>query len=53
MDYRSKIETIDRPYFFIRFDRFIKKKKQEYQDVRSKQNMERLQEELIDVQNIM
>lgn len=30
VDYRSKIETIERPYYFLKFDRFIRKKREQY-----------------------
>lgn len=30
IDYRSKIETIDKPYYFIRFERTIMKKQKEF-----------------------
>ena len=68
VDYRSKIETIEEPYYFIKFgksmkkfvfgliiiiDRYIKKKKADFQDTRSNENMERLKTDLYNLQNIM
>lgn len=47
------VEAAARPYAFIKFDTFIQKTKRSYQDVRARQNLERLQEELVDVRKIM
>jgi vesicle transport protein SEC22 len=41
VDLRSKIETIDKPYHFIRFDRTIAKKKQEYRDPQASGSMQK------------
>lgn len=51
VDFRSKIETIERPYFFLKFDRFIKKKRQQYLSPNS--DMIDVQRELEDVKTIM
>ena len=32
VDYRSRVETIERAYSFIKFDRVIQRKRQEYRD---------------------
>mmetsp|Transcript_54617 Transcript_54617/g.62619 ORF Transcript_54617/g.62619 Transcript_54617/m.62619 type:complete len:227 (-) Transcript_54617:475-1155(-) len=53
VDHRSKIETLDRPYQFIKFDRFINRKRPEYADARSNKNIERLNSSLLEVQKIM
>jgi len=53
VDIRSRIETIDKPYHFIRFDRTIAKKKQEYRDPQSSGSMQRLNNSLQEVQSIM
>jgi len=53
VDYRSKIETIEEPYYFLKFDKFIKKLKTEFQDVKSNANMERLKTDLTDVQDVL
>eukprot|EP01017_Pseudomicrothorax_dubius_P031387 TRINITY_DN4000_c0_g1_i1.p2 TRINITY_DN4000_c0_g1~~TRINITY_DN4000_c0_g1_i1.p2 ORF type:complete len:256 (+),score=61.87 TRINITY_DN4000_c0_g1_i1:965-1732(+) len=53
MDYRNKIETIEKPYFFIKFERVLKRKKAEFQDTGSKTNIERLKNDLTNVHNIM
>lgn len=51
VDVRSKIETIERPYFFIKFDRIIKKKRQNY--LSPSQDMLEAQKELEEVKNMM
>jgi len=53
VDYRSHIETIEKPYYFIKFDRQITKKKAEYRDPNSSKALSRLNESLNDVQGIM
>lgn len=50
---REQIEVASRPYAFIRFDTYIQRARRSYQDVRAKQNLDRLREELIDVQHVM
>lgn len=50
---REQIEGSTRPYAFIRFDTYIQKARRSYQDVRAKQNLTRLQEELVDVAQVM
>jgi vesicle transport protein SEC22 len=47
------LETIDRPFYFIKFEKFIKKKKQDYVDTGSRSNIERLNKEISDVHKIM
>lgn len=51
VDIRSKIDTIERPYFFIKFDRFIKKKRQVY--LSPSQDMMEAHKELEDVKNML
>lgn len=53
VDYRSRIETIEKPYYFIKFDRQITKKKTEYRDPKSSKALGRLSENLTEVSNIM
>lgn len=53
VDYRSNIETIQKPYYFIKFDREIQKRKQEYLDPRSHKSLAKLRQSLHDVTNIM
>ena len=62
-----QIEVVSRPYSFMKFGKMIKrvsfysysvensidKLKRSYQDIRAKQNLNRLQEELLDVSHIM
>merc|ERR1740130_1756531 len=53
VDYRSHIETIEKPYYFIKFDRQITKKKAEYRDPSSSKALSRLNENLTEVSSIM
>uniref|UniRef100_A0A0G4I3T2 Vesicle-trafficking protein SEC22b n=1 Tax=Chromera velia CCMP2878 TaxID=1169474 RepID=A0A0G4I3T2_9ALVE len=55
VDYRSHIDTIEKPYYFIKFDRTIQQKKREYSDTRSSRNeaMAKLNNSLGDVKAIM
>merc|ERR1719345_685287 len=53
VDYRSHIETIEKPYYFIKFDRQITKKKAEYRDPNSSKALGRLNEHLTEVSGIM
>merc|ERR1712187_400853 len=53
VDYRSHIETIEKPYYFIKFDRQITKKKAEYRDPSSSKALGRLNENLTEVSSIM
>ena len=55
VSYYSKLETIDRANYFLRFEKYIKKKRNEYLDIEnnSNSNIERLNKEIIDVHNIM
>mmetsp|Transcript_122232 Transcript_122232/g.305103 ORF Transcript_122232/g.305103 Transcript_122232/m.305103 type:complete len:225 (-) Transcript_122232:29-703(-) len=53
VDYRSHIETIEKPYYFIKFDRQITKKKAEYRDPQSSKALGRLNDNLTEVSSIM
>merc|ERR1719482_272933 len=53
VDYRSHIETIEKPYYFIKFDRQIQKKKLEYRDPSSSKALSRLNENLTEVSSVM
>lgn len=53
VDYRSQIETIETSYKFLRFERVINKKRKEYRDESAKENIDKLNQELVDVKNIM
>jgi len=53
VDYRSHIETIEKPYYFIRFDRQITNKRKEYMDPTSSKALTRINENLIEVSSIM
>eukprot|EP01069_Polyplicarium_translucidae_P002088 Polyplicarium_translucidae@DN1913_c0_g1_i1.p1 len=52
-DHRSSIETIEKPYYFIKFDRVIQKKRGDFRDPQSTRTLSRLNDSLVDVQNIM
>jgi len=53
VDYRSLIETIEKPYYFIKFDRVIQRKKTDYRDPRSNRALNKLNESLSEVTDIM
>lgn len=53
IDYQSIIETIEKPYSFIKFDRKITKVIQEYKDPRSNIAIKKLNDSLNEVSNIM
>lgn len=50
---RTQIETVARPYAFIKFDTFIQKTKKLYLDTHTQRNISKLNDELIEVQQIM
>ena len=52
-NYRDKIDTVDHPYAFIKFDKVIQRKRREYQNPNSSKNMQRSNSELADITNIM
>ncbi|KAK6587849.1 synaptobrevin family [Cryptosporidium xiaoi] len=52
-DSRILIESIDKPYYFIKFDRIIQRCKSEYRDPRSTKSLQKLNDSLIEVTNIM
>ena len=51
--YLSEVEGASRPYAFIKFDTFIQKTKRLYVDTRTQRNLNKLNEDLHDVQKIM
>lgn len=50
---RSQIETVARPYAFIKFDTFIQKTRKLYLDTRTQRNLAKLNDDLYEVQQIM
>lgn len=52
-EWRNKVETAARPYAFIKFDKVIQKKRKEYMDPQSRNNMARLNDDLADIHSIM
>ena len=53
VDYRSQIETIQKPYFFITFDRTVQRKRAEYRDPNSSSAIAKLNEGLAEVNTIV
>lgn len=53
VDYRSHIDTIEKPYYFVRLDRHIARKKAEYRDPSSSSSLCRLHAGLAQVSGIM
>ena len=51
--YEHEVSSATRPYAFIKFDTFIQKTKKLYIDTRTQRNLNKLNEELNDVQDIM
>mmetsp|Transcript_6928 Transcript_6928/g.23830 ORF Transcript_6928/g.23830 Transcript_6928/m.23830 type:complete len:167 (-) Transcript_6928:54-554(-) len=51
--YHNEIESVARPYAFIKFDKFIQKTRKLYLDTRTQRNMSKLNSELNEVQSIM
>ncbi|KAF0713680.1 hypothetical protein AaE_011737 [Aphanomyces astaci] len=51
--WRDTVTTVARPYAFIKFDKYIQKKRKEYTDPSSSQNMSKLNNDLADIHNVM
>eukprot|EP00898_Chlorokybus_atmophyticus_P001479 jgi/Chlat1/2331/Chrsp17S02607 len=51
--FRDQIETVARPYAFIKFDTYIQKTKKLYADTRTQRNLSKMNEDLVEVQQIM
>jgi len=49
----ATVDSVARPYAFIKFDTFIQKTKKLYSDQRTQRNLEKLNEDLHDIQSIM
>ncbi|KAJ1610555.1 vesicle transport protein [Cryptosporidium canis] len=52
-NFRGLINSIDKPYYFIKFDRIIQRCKSEYKDPNSNKSLQKLNDSLIEVTNIM
>lgn len=50
---RSQVETIQKPYYFVRFDRVIQRKRQDFRDPNSSKALSRVNESLLEVSQIM
>ncbi len=53
IDYFSKIETIDNAYSFLKFEKVITRKRKEFRDSNAKENIDKLNQELLDIKSIM
>jgi len=53
VSYYSKLETIEKAYHFAKFERTLRKIKQEYMDSSSNTYIEKLNKEILDVHLIM
>eukprot|EP00877_Chromochloris_zofingiensis_P003142 jgi/Chrzof1/12829/Cz07g08290.t1 len=51
--YGQQVDTVTRPYAFIKFDTFIQKTKKLFQDTRSQRNLAKLNDDLAEVHTIM
>jgi len=51
--YQQQVESVARPYAFIKFDTFIQKTKKLYLDTRTQRNISKLNDELQEVHQIM
>ncbi|XP_001634368.2 vesicle-trafficking protein SEC22b isoform X1 [Nematostella vectensis] len=52
-EYGHQVSRATRPYPFIEFDTYMQKAKRNYQDSRTRRNLNRLNDELVDVQRVM
>ncbi|CDW75785.1 synaptobrevin family protein [Stylonychia lemnae] len=53
VDYNSKIETIENSYSFLKFEKVIAKKRKDFRDSNATENINKLNQELLDVSKIM
>lgn len=53
VDYYSKLSTIETPYSYIKFDRYVKRKCKEFSDQRSSANIDRIKNDMTDIHEIM
>eukprot|EP00197_Chlamydomonas_leiostraca_P008644 CAMPEP_0202860490 /NCGR_PEP_ID=MMETSP1391-20130828/2164_1 /ASSEMBLY_ACC=CAM_ASM_000867 /TAXON_ID=1034604 /ORGANISM="Chlamydomonas leiostraca, Strain SAG 11-49" /LENGTH=167 /DNA_ID=CAMNT_0049539653 /DNA_START=307 /DNA_END=810 /DNA_ORIENTATION=- len=51
--YGSQVDSVQRPYAFIKFDTFIQKTKKLYMDTRTQRNLAMLNQDLSEVHSIM
>ena len=52
-DWRSAIETVGRPYAFIKFDKTLQRKRKDYANPGDRANQSKIDSELADIHNIM
>jgi vesicle transport protein SEC22 len=53
VDFRSRIETIDKQYAFIKFEKTITKKRKEFRDGNTAENLQKLNSDLMDVGKVL
>jgi vesicle transport protein SEC22 len=51
--YGGEVDAVARPYAFIKFDTFIQRTKKLYSDARTQRNLNKLNDDLHDIQQIM
>jgi len=52
-EWRSKVDTVSRPYYFIKFDKVIQLKRKDYADPESRGALRRLNNDLADIHTVM
>jgi len=52
-EWRQRVETAARPYEFIKYDPYIQKKQKDFVDPTSRQNTDKINQDLSDIQSIM
>jgi len=52
-EWRTAVETVARPYAFIKLDPYIQRKQRDFSDPSSKRNTSKINDDLADIQSIM
>ncbi|KAJ1447127.1 Longin-like domain-containing protein [Pelagophyceae sp. CCMP2097] len=52
-DWRSAVETVARPYAYIKFDKTIQRKRKDYADPSARNNQTKIDEDIADIHSIM
>lgn len=53
VDYYSKLELIDKEFYFIKFEKVLRRKKEDYENQESKDNIDKIKKEILDVTQIV
>jgi len=53
IDYLSKVETVENQYAFLKFEKTINRTKKTFRDANAQENIDKLNQELMDVNKIM